>query len=117
MEALTYTQKLFEKNLDSQTEEERHVTGQELCKGIRQFALEQFGYVAKAVLEEWGIYRTDDFGEMVYRLIQHQLMAKRDSDSIDDFHNVYDFHTAFEDVFTVEKPKRNHAGHKPRGRG
>lgn len=113
MEALTYTQELFEKDLDCQTEEERHVTGQQLCEGIRRFALDQFGYVAKAVLEEWGIYRTDDLGEMVYLLIQHQLMAKRDSDSIGDFHNVYGFDTAFEDVFIAKEPKRDRARRRP----
>ncbi|MEW6355075.1 MAG: Minf_1886 family protein [Planctomycetota bacterium] len=111
-EALSYTQGLFEKNRDSETEEGRHVTGQELCEGVRRFAIEQFGYMAKAVFEEWGVFRTDDFGEMVYLLIQHQLMARRDSDSIDDFHNVYDFASAFDDVFVPEKTKRDRASRR-----
>jgi len=110
-EALAYSQELFSKDTDSEEEEARHVTGQELCEGIRLLALEQFGFMAKAVFEGWGIYRTADFGEMVYLLIQNKLMAKRDSDSIEDFHGVYDFETAFEDAFESErKQKRSRHG-------
>ena len=34
---------------------ERHVTGQELCEAMRQYAHEQYGYMAKSVLNHWGI--------------------------------------------------------------
>lgn len=106
LESLTYSQQLFGKNIESENEEERHVTGQELCEGIRRHALEQFGFMAKTVFEGWGIHTTDDFGEIVYLLIRNKLMAKRESDSIGDFHNVYCFDTAFDDAFAFEKGEK-----------
>lgn len=86
-EALTYTQKLFGR--------ERHVTGQELCEGLRQFCLERYGRMAKAVLNSWGVHATDDFGAIVYNLIDAGMMGKTESDRIEDFHAAYDFEEAF----------------------
>src|SRR5208283_3769198 len=48
----------------------RHVTGQELCEAIRQFALEQYGYMSKLVLGNWGLHSTSDFGEIVFNMIR-----------------------------------------------
>ena len=86
-EALGYTQEVLHR--------ERHVTGQELCEGIRQFCIERYGLMAKSVLSSWGIRTTDDFGAIVYNLIDAGLMAKTKSDRIEDFHAVYDFDQAF----------------------
>ena len=55
---------------------QRHVTGQELCEAIRRFALEQYGYMAKTVLNSWGIHGTGDFGEIVFNLIRIGQMRK-----------------------------------------
>lgn len=77
-------------------EEQRHITGQELSNGIKDYAIEQFGPMARMVLEHWGIYRTDDFGNIVYNLIDAKLLAKTESDSIDDFKGVYEFKEAFD---------------------
>jgi uncharacterized repeat protein (TIGR04138 family) len=55
---------------------ERHLTGQELCEAIRQYAQEEYGLMAKPVLNSWGIFATDDFGEIVYNLIVVGLMKK-----------------------------------------
>ena len=112
-EALSYTQELYEKDIQGGSEQDRHVTGQELCQGIRQLAMERFGYMAKTVFEGWGIYRTDDFGEMVYLLIRNRLMAKRESDSLGDFRKVYEFSAAFEDVFSPSQRERRGARRKP----
>ncbi|MEX2026035.1 MAG: Minf_1886 family protein, partial [Pirellulaceae bacterium] len=46
----------------------RHVTGQDLCHGLREFAHEQFGLLARHVLTNWGIRTTSDIGEIVYNL-------------------------------------------------
>lgn len=73
-----------------------HVTGQQLCHGLRDFALLKYGMLAHTVLSRWGIRSTDDFGTMVYSLIEAGLMGKTDTDSIDDFHHVYEFRTAFD---------------------
>ena len=63
----------------------RHVTGQELCEGLRDYALEQFGSLARTVLDYWGIRRTDDFGKIVFNLIEAELLKKTEEDSIHDF--------------------------------
>jgi uncharacterized repeat protein (TIGR04138 family) len=73
----------------------RHVTGQELAGGIRDYAIDQFGPMAQQVLEHWGISATLDFGNVVYNLIGVKLLAKNEADSIDDFKDVYDFKKAF----------------------
>lgn len=75
----------------------QHVTGRELLEGIRQYAIEQFGCLAKTVFESWGVRTTDDFGEIVFNLVEYDLMGKQDSDTKEDFHDVY----SFEEVFDV----------------
>src|SRR4030042_733991 len=79
--------------------ERRHVTGQTLCEGLRQVAIEKYGRLALLVLNSWGIHATRDFGEIVYTLIDHEWMSAQPRDTIDDFNAVYDFHTAFRDPF------------------
>lgn len=73
----------------------RHVSGQQLCHGLRDLALEMWGSLAQTVLRTWNIRSTRDFGEMVFLLIHLGLMGKQDSDCIEDFDNVYDFDEAF----------------------
>lgn len=74
----------------------QHVTGQQLCEGLRDLALELWGPLAGEVLRRWGIVRTRDFGEMVFLLVRHGLMGKQESDTIEDFDDVYDFTEAFQ---------------------
>ena len=85
-------------------DEERHVTGQQLCEAIRQYALHQYGYLAKNVLENWGIHKTDDFGEIVFNLIDIGQMRKTPTDRREDFHGVYDFESAFRENFAITPP-------------
>ncbi|MFQ5806376.1 MAG: Minf_1886 family protein [Phycisphaerae bacterium] len=73
----------------------RHVSGQQLCEGLRALALETWGPLAQSVLSSWNIRKTRDFGEMVFLLIELGLMGKQDSDRIEDFDDVYDFREAF----------------------
>ena len=75
-----------------------HVTGKELSEGIRDFAIEQYGAMAKTVLSHWGITKTRDFGNIVFNLIDKKILSKTDSDSVDDFNDVYDFQSAFGNV-------------------
>jgi uncharacterized repeat protein (TIGR04138 family) len=74
----------------------RHIGGTELLAGIREAALEQFGPMAKEVFNFWGVTTTEDFGNIVFNLIETGLLSKTDSDCIEDFINVYDFETVFE---------------------
>jgi uncharacterized repeat protein (TIGR04138 family) len=69
---------------------QHHVSGRELIEGIRDLAQREFGLMARTVFHLWGVDRTDDFGEIVFNLVEAQLMSKTDSDSRADFHNVFD---------------------------
>jgi uncharacterized repeat protein (TIGR04138 family) len=95
-EALDFTQKLVGKESRGAI---RHVSGQELLVGVRQFALQQFGPMTVTVFEEWGINGCRDFGEIVFNMVESGLLAKTDQDSRDDFQNGYDFTDAFRKPF------------------
>lgn len=77
----------------------RHLSGAELMEGIREYALDQFGPLVRTVFEHWGIHRSDDFGEIVFNLIEHGLLGKSDTDSRDDFRDVYNFEEVFDKPF------------------
>jgi uncharacterized repeat protein (TIGR04138 family) len=73
----------------------RHVSGQQLCMGLRELAMQRWGLLAQCVLRKWGIRRTEDFGTIVYALIDREELRASDRDSIDDFAGVYDFDEVF----------------------
>ena len=98
-EALDFTQKATIR----ERREGLHVTGQELLAGIRDFALAQFGPMAITLLEEWGITRCEDFGEIVFNMVENGLLAKTKTDSREDFQNGYDFDEAFRKPFLPKK--------------
>ena len=83
----------------------RHVTGQELLEGIRDFALWLFGPMTYLVLTHWGLQRCGDFGEMVYQLIEFGVFSKTETDRKEDFAEVYAFEDAFVKPF-VPKTRR-----------
>lgn len=82
---------------------EHHVTGQQLCDGIRQYALSQFGLMSKIVLNSWGIYSTSDFGEIVYNLINVGVLKKSPQDRRSHFDGVYEFDEAFDSAGAVNE--------------
>jgi uncharacterized repeat protein (TIGR04138 family) len=100
-EALRYAQEQLGMGQPEQagSEEERHVTGQQLCEAIRRYAIEQYGLLAKSVFNAWGVYSTSDFGEIVFNLIDIGQMKKTDSDRREDFDNVFDFDDGLRDAF------------------
>ena len=73
----------------------RHMSGAELAWACRDFALEQFGLLAPTVLGYWGVRRTEDFGAIVFSLIDATMLARQPTDKIEDFDRVYDFAEAF----------------------
>ncbi|MFC1485419.1 Minf_1886 family protein [Candidatus Latescibacterota bacterium] len=79
----------------------RHLNGQELSRGITEYAREQYGYLARIVLNGWGIHSTIDYGEIVYLLINEGIMNKTEEDRLEDFRDVFDF----ESEFSWEKSK------------
>ena len=76
-----------------------HVNGKELLEGIRDYAIDQYGPMAKTVLNHWGIKKTADFGHIVFNMIENKLLSKTEEDSMEDFRDVYDFDSAFGNVF------------------
>jgi uncharacterized repeat protein (TIGR04138 family) len=73
----------------------RHVTGREVLDGIRDLARSRFGPMAKTVFEQWGVGRTEDFGEIVFQLVEHGILGKTEEDQLSDFARGYDFEQAF----------------------
>jgi uncharacterized repeat protein (TIGR04138 family) len=110
-DALSYAQEVLgmtQKAPQAEEDEpppEAHLTGQQLCEAIRQYALEQYGLMTKVVLSNWGIHSTSDFGDIVYNLIDIGLMKKSESDRREDFNDVYDFETAFKQEFKITRPE------------
>jgi uncharacterized repeat protein (TIGR04138 family) len=91
-EALDFTVKRAKEENEG---ENRHVSGPELLIGFRDFALEQFGPMASTLLREWGVQRCTHVGEMVFALIGEQVFGKQDSDTLEDFGDIFDFQEAF----------------------
>ena len=85
--------------LQSRLSARRHVTGGELAWACRDFAREQFGLLAPHVLAHWGITRTEDFGRIVFTLVEVGLLVTQAGDQEGDFEGVYDFADAFGDVY------------------
>ena len=100
-EALDHTQKAVTKS--TKDDAPRHVTGQELLGGIRDYALQQYGPMTLTVLNEWGIQRCEDFGELVFNMVENSLLAKTDKDTRDDFKGGYQFEDAFRQPFVPKK--------------
>ncbi len=73
----------------------RHVSGKQLCHGLRDFAIQQYGLMAHAVLRRWRITSSEDFGQIVFAMVEAQMMRKTEGDRIEDFTDVFDFAAAF----------------------
>lgn len=80
----------------------RHITGQELLHGIKDYVLEQFGPMARTVLNYWGIYETLDFGKIVFALVEVGILRKQPEDKLEDFDKVYDFKQAFDKGYKIK---------------
>jgi uncharacterized repeat protein (TIGR04138 family) len=103
-EALTHTQKMLGKLPDAGDREpgpQYHVSGPELLRGACDLARRDFGLMAKVVFHLWGLRRTDDVGAIVFNLIEAGLLSKTDTDSRDDFRDVFDLDRALEEGFRI----------------
>ena len=86
---------------DEDLQKQMHLSGRELCYIIRDYAWMQYGMLAKAVLNSWGLHSTGDFGEIVFHLIEAEEMWKSENDQRSDFDDVFDFDHAFVADFRV----------------
>ena len=105
-DALDFTVKEAHRGTPGTVATSRHVTGQELLDGVRRYALEQFGPMVTTVLGTWRVTTTDDFGRMVFNLIDANIFGRTDRDSLEDFRGGYTFHDAF--VRPYLPPRRHH---------
>jgi uncharacterized repeat protein (TIGR04138 family) len=108
-QALDHTLKSIKKENDKHKEGDKaarpHVSGQELLGGIREFALQQYGPMTYTVLERWGVRRCEDFGEIVFHLVDYGVLGKTDEDRREDFTGGYDFREAFVRPFEPTRPR------------
>jgi uncharacterized repeat protein (TIGR04138 family) len=93
LDALDYTMSRLGK--DVLTGEDRHVGGRDLLAAIQDFAADQFGPMADLAFERWGLRSSEDFGEIVFNLIDAELLSRRPTDSRLDFVGGFDFASTF----------------------
>ncbi|MFW5653704.1 MAG: Minf_1886 family protein [Planctomycetota bacterium] len=95
-EGLEFTvQQVYGRELVDREPGSCHVTGEELCHGLRDYAIRKYGLMARSVLEHWNIARTEDFGRIVFAMVETGLWSQTDDDSMEDFRAVYSFDEAF----------------------
>ena len=95
--ALERTQKSLGRRVaEGGDEGQAHISGGELLLGIRDYALDQFGLMAKTVFNQWGLRTTDDFGKLVFEMIDRGDLRKTENDQLSDFTAVYDFDEALD---------------------
>lgn len=102
-DAVTFTQDRLGRAVSEsdEDEEDRHVSGAELLRGVCDLAVQQFGLMAPTVFKRWGIRTTDDVGTMVFNLIKVQRLSKSERDVPDDFRDLFDLHQALADAFEL----------------
>jgi uncharacterized repeat protein (TIGR04138 family) len=100
-EGLSYTADQIHGQAAEEGDAARHITGRDLCLGLREFALQRWGLLARTVLGKWNITTTMDFGRIVFALVEHSHMQKTDEDDINDFRQVFDFRKAFDADYRI----------------
>lgn len=87
------------KKFRDENADDQHVSGQELLAGFRDHVLSEYGPMSNIILEQWGLQRGEDVGNIVYNLIDVGYFGKNDGDSLEDFAGGYDFAIAFSEPF------------------
>ena len=102
--ALHFTQKKLGKHSEVRQEpqEDSHISGPQLLDGIRGLALKEFGMMTIPVFRHWGVNSTDDFGGIVFDMIERGRMRKTDHDKLSDFFGVYDFEEVFDKAYQID---------------
>jgi uncharacterized repeat protein (TIGR04138 family) len=86
-------------------DEMKHVSGQELLQGVRDYALEEYGPMAQTILEQWGITEGIHVGNIVYNLIEVGYFGKSDGDTLEDFDNGFSFSEALTQPYLPKSSK------------
>jgi len=98
MEALAFTQKKYKRS--------KHVKGEEMLQGMKELLLNKFGPMTLTVLKHWGINNTEDFGNIVFNLVENRVLSKTEDDNIEEFRDGYDFGEVFESGYRKQLAKK-----------
>lgn len=104
-EALRLAQELLGRESSDADDDSAHITGRELLDGVRVLGLRQFGMMAPVVFAHWGITTTDDFGQIVFEMIEREELRKTERDQVSDFADVYHFDDVFQQNYQVDTSK------------
>ena len=104
-EALKTAQELVTRQVVDRLDETHHITGPELLEGVRILGLRLYGLMAPVVFRHWGLSSTDDFGRIVFEMIDRGDMRKSDSDQLSDFHGVYSLDESFAHDYKIDVSK------------
>lgn len=106
IDALRFTQELLGRTpAASPDDESAHITGQELLEGVRLLGLRLYGMMAPTVFNHWGVYTTDDFGRIVFELVEREELRRTDRDQLSDFADVYSFDEVFRRNYHIDTSK------------
>ncbi len=57
--------------------------------------------MARGVLTQWNLHRTEDIGAIVFALVENHWLSKQPSDTRDDFNRVYSFDEVFDKQYQI----------------
>lgn len=89
--------------MESNDGKHRHVAASELLIGFRDFAIQEFGPMASTMMTEWGVTTCNDIGAMVFELIEEGVFGKQDSDTREDFSEIFPLIESLEAPFSPSK--------------
>ena len=73
--------------------EREHISAARLLDSIKFCGHKAFGFLAKTVFNQWGIHTTDDWGTVVWALVESGIWGKEPDDERSDFNDLWDFET------------------------
>jgi uncharacterized repeat protein (TIGR04138 family) len=101
-EVVTYTQAQLGLLDDEVEPDDRHVNGRELLNGACDLAVQEFGFMAAIVFKHWGICSSDDFGEIIFRLIDAERLTRSESDDLADFRMQQDLLQTLDQAYELD---------------
>lgn len=114
---LDYTVHRAHPHPEQLSEQERHVSGRQLSEGLRDFAIDQYGHMARTVLRRWRINRTEDFGRIVFAMVDAGLMQATESDTLKDFDAVFDLDESMDAPIPLDRVATEDVEHDTVGQG
>ncbi len=85
----------------------RHVTGQELLRGILEFAVVKFGFLAPDVFAYWNFRTGRDIGNTVYAMIRAKILSASPEDKPEDFDGMDDLDAALKAILARSGEKNS----------